>query len=149
MALAVKTTTKKNNQTYAKSLLFNTERVVDFYSKDASNTIVYYKNQVDRRDATDKYEFALTKAQVEAWFDESLYNTRVDLPILEKYAPSKETFVKVVNVAASDVILGIDIDASTSYLWVARGSFEIIKFKVNATIAEIESASSTSVSIAI
>ena len=149
MALIVKTCTKKNNQAYAKTLLFNTDRIVDFYSKDASNTIVYYQNQVDRRDSTSKYEFALTKAQVESWFDESLYNTRIDLPVLEKFAPSKETFVKVVNVAASDVVIGIDIDASTSYVEVARGSFEIVKFKVNSTIAEIESASSTSVSIAI
>jgi hypothetical protein len=148
MALVQITTSYLNDRTSAETLLLNTAKIVDFYEKDASNVIFYYKELEDRREKTNKYETALTKTQFEALFDETLYAARIDLPVLEISSPTKRTFVKTINVSAADVIKAKDIDASTSYLWFARGAFQKVKVKVNATISEIESASSTSVSIA-
>jgi hypothetical protein len=147
MALVTVTTTYRNDKVSAETLLLNTAKIVDFYSKDVSNTIFYYKELEDRREKTIKYETALTNAQFEALFDEALYVTRIALPVLEIYSPSKRTFAETLNVAAGDIIKAKDIDTTTSYLWFARGAFQKVKVKVNATIAEIESASSTSDSI--
>ena len=148
MALVQITTTNKNDVASAELLLFNTAKIVDFYPKDASNVIFYYKELGDNREKTNKYETALTQSQFESLFDEALYETRIRLPILEIYSPSKRTVTRTINVAAADVIIAKDIDASTCYLSFGRGEFEKIKVKVNATIAEIESASSSSDSLA-
>lgn len=147
MALVQLSVTKKNSLDYVYTELFNTARIPDFYAKDATTVIFYYKEIGDKRERTDKYETTLTLAQFEAKFDEILYDERVALPILEIYSPSKEVVTRTINVAVADVIKAKNIDATTCYLWFARGQFESIKVKVDATIAEIESASSTSVSI--
>lgn len=149
MALITLTTTKKNDVTYAETELYNTEKIVDFRAVDATTIEFFYNEIDDRREKTNSYQTASTKAAFEALFNEALYVERVDLPILEIYSPAKRTLNTVLNVKVADVIKAKDIDATTSYLTFARGAFAKIKVKVDATIAEIETATSTSESIAI
>lgn len=148
MALVQVTTTYKNDITSAETLLLNTARIIDFYAKDASNTIFYYKELGGNRDKSVKYETALSKSAFETLISETLYAERIDLPITYIYSPSKRALATTLNVSAADVIKGIDINTTESYVWFSRGGFSSVKVRVSATIAEIESASSTSESVA-
>lgn len=149
MALVQISVLTKNTEDHVKTYLFNTDRIVDFYASSATIVTFYYKDINDGRTRTDKYTTTLTKAQFEALFNETLYVTRLDLPILEIYTPVKQTVTRVVNVAVSEISKAWDISTTTCYLEFTRSDFQTVRLLVDATIAEIESSSSTSVSIAV
>ena len=149
MALIQITVLSKNTNDLAETYLFNTDRIVDFYASSATVITFYYKEISDGKTRTDKYTATYTKAQFEALFNENLYVTRVDLPILEIYTPVKQTVTRVINVAVAEITKAWDINTTTSYLEFTRSNFEIIRVLVDATIAEIETSTSTSESIAV
>lgn len=148
MALVQVSVLTKNTNTHVKTYLFNTTKIVDFYANSGNTEITfYYKDSEGRREKTDKYTTSLSKSEFEALFVEALVVTRMDLPILEIYSPAKRTVDKSINVAVADIAKAWDIDSTTSYLEFNRSNFETIKVKVDATIAEIETATSTSDSL--
>jgi hypothetical protein len=148
MSLVQITTSEKRNQASVETLLLNTNRILDFYASSATETVFWYKELEDRREKSIPYKTTLTKAAFETLIAESLAEDRIDIPVTQIYSPSKRAWDVTLNVASSDVVKGKDINTTESFLEVARGAFQKIKLRVSATISEIESASSTSTSVA-
>lgn len=142
----------KNDVAYSKTLLLNSEKIGDIQS-NGSYADFYYAAY-----GTTTWKFttsALTKDQLVALAEDStLYASRLELPMLGKSMVRKVKLATAdlfssttaISVAASKFIQGYDIDVNTSYCLFELGEKTIL-YKVDDVIANIESASSTSVSI--
>jgi hypothetical protein len=143
----------KNGVAYSKTLLLNTDKFGDVQSNSTYADFWYedYGKKVTKYTTS-----ATTKDQVVALLNSTLYENRIELSMLGKSTtrstplPSDDLFASatVINIDANKVVKGwTNADTTTSTLQVAIGE-KYVTYKVDATIAEIESASSTSVSIA-
>lgn len=144
---------KKNDNAYVQTRLMNSIKLGDI--KTNGSYADFYYEEYDG--TTSKYTTsALTKDSLVALVDDStLYADRVEISILGSSSGRKNKLgtadlyasAETINVAASRLVGAVDIDASTCYALFELGKKTIL-YKVDATIAELESASSTSVSIA-
>jgi hypothetical protein len=148
MSLQQITLTQKNRTTVSRTELFNTALIEDFKADSATTTVFHYTDLDNSKVKSNEYKTALTKTEFESLFDEELLNARMDLPVTEIWSPSPRTVDETINVAVADFVRAWDIDASSSWVLIKRGGFEVVKMKVSATIAEIEGAASTSISVA-
>jgi len=153
MALFQLTSTYKNNKQSAKTLLLNTAKVGDIQAYSTVSEFFY----AEADNKTTKYRTALTKDQLTTLVNTATeWDDRVELPILGK-SIVKTTKLSTEDLFASTTTINVDMDylihgwdigsTSTSYLLFGFGGKKIL-YKVNDTIANIEGASSTSVSIA-
>lgn len=153
MAIYQATSTHRNDKTDAKTLLLSTKKTGDIQAFSTVSEFFYEDNY--RK--TTLYRTALTKDQMTALVEDAReWSNRVELYMLGKStvktAKLSDTDLfaatTVINVNMDKLIKGWDIGAtSTSYLQFELGK-KIVLYKVNDTIANIEGASSTSVSIA-
>ena len=143
----------KNGVAYSKTLLLNSDKFGDCESNSTYADFWYedYGKKVTKY-TTSSY----TKDQVVALLNSTLYENRIELSMLGKSTTrsnaltTKDLFASAttINVDANKVVKGwTNADTTTSTLQIAIGE-KYVTYKVDATIAEIESASSTSVSIA-
>jgi len=146
MALIQVPVTEKNRKSHSKTYLFNTENVGDFYA-DGTSTVFFYVELTNGRRKPVEYKTSTGKTAFETLMDSTLYDNRMDVSAAEKTVTSKETFSKTVNIDVNKVIKGWDIDTTSCYLEVESGGFRVVKYKLNHVIADLESASSTSVSV--
>jgi hypothetical protein len=145
------TLTERNGKSYAKTVLLNTKKCGESYA-DSTSCVLYYN---DYGKKTTKLKSSSTQDTVEALLENStLYNTRVMLPIIGKSTVrtvelgTEDLFSSNTRgVTADDLVMAWDIDASTCYALFEQG-FGTVLYKVDDVIANLESASSTSVSIA-
>ena len=144
---------EKNNKTFAKTLLLNSKKVGSIQA-DGTVAIFYYE---DYGDKTTKYKTTtLTRDQlVTLVTTDQVYDNRVSLPVLGKSAVKRNKLSDAdlfsaateINVELDQLIDAWDIGStSTSYARFALGE-KFVLYKVNDTIANMESASSTSVSL--
>lgn len=143
----------KNDVAYSKTLLLNSEKVGDVVSNSSYADFWYedYGKKVTKYTTS-----ALTKDQVVALLNSTLYDNRIELSMLGKSLTRSTALVAAdlfasattINIDANKVVKGwTNSDTTTSTLQIAVGE-KYVTYKVDATIAEIETASSTSVSIA-
>jgi|GEM_PF-5546547 len=145
----------KNGSTFSKTLLLNTKKfgeikangsLADFYYEEDWNTVHNFKTS------------ALTKDQLIALVTvDDIWDNRIELPILSVSKVKKNktnasddlASTTVYNVEADTLVWAWDIGASATTCY---GLFRVgkasILYRINDTIADLESASSTSVSIA-
>jgi hypothetical protein len=153
MALYRATVTHRDRVAHAKTYLLNNKNataiqaystVSEFYNKEGIRKTVLYRTALTKDALT-----ALVTGAGE-------WDNFVELPILAKSDVKKTRLstednlasTTVVNVNMDNLVIGWDIGStSTSYLLFRFGE-KFVLYKVNDTIANIEGASSTSVSIA-
>ena len=153
MAVFQVTTTYKDRKASAETLLLSTNKVGDIQAYSTVSEFYYAASDNE----TILYRTALTKDQLTTLVDNATeFNDRVELPILGKSVVRTKTLgsndlfdsTTTINVDMDNLIQGKDIGStSTSYLLFGFGGKKIL-YKVDDTIANIESASSTSTSIA-
>jgi hypothetical protein len=145
----------KNDQTFSKTLLLNTAKVGEIKAYSSSYAEFFY---ADYGDKTTKYRCsALTKDELVTLVTaEQVNDNRIELPILGKSIVKRNKLsstdlfdsATVYNVELEQLIDAWDIGStSTAYARFQLGD-KFVLYKVNDTIANMESASSTSVSIA-
>ena len=145
----------KNDQTFSKTLLLNTAKVGEIKAYSTSYGEFYYS---DYGKKTTKYRCsALTKDQlVTLVTTEQVFDSRIEIPVLGKSTvkrnklSTEDLFASstVYNVEVAQLIDAWDIGStSTCYARFELGE-KFILYKINDTIADLESASSTSPSIA-
>ena len=145
---------EKNGSTFAKTLLLNTKK---FGEIKANGTVAEFYYEEDS-DATHNFKTsALTKDQlVTLVTTDDLFDNRIELPILAVSKVKKNktnssdnlSSTTVYNVEADTLVWAWDIgtSATTCYGFFRVGKSSIL-YRINDTIANLESASSTSVSI--
>jgi hypothetical protein len=153
MALFQATSTYKNRKAYAKTLLLNNKKVTAIQAYSSVSEFYYKEGERE----TNLYRTALTKdALTTLVTGAGEWSNFVELPVLGKSVvkrdrlSSEDLFASttVINVNMDELVKGWDIGStSTSYLFFRVGEKSVL-YKVNDTIANIEGASSTSVSIA-
>lgn len=153
MALFQSTVSYRDRKAYAKTLLLNNKNataiqaystVSEFYYKEGNRKTVLYRT-------------ALTKDQLTTLIDTATeYNDFVELSMLGKSDVKKEKLssedlfasATTVNVNMDFFVKGWDIGSTSTSYCLFRFGEKFVLYKVNDTIANIESASSTSTSIA-
>jgi hypothetical protein len=153
MAIFQSTTTYRNRKAYAKTLLLQTKNVTAIQAYSTVSEFYYQEGE----SKTVLYRTALTKDQLSTLISGATeFSNLVELPCLGKSNVKKtklnddDLFASetVINVNMDNLVFGWDIGStSTSYLLFRYGE-KFTLYKVNDTIANIEGASSTSVSIA-
>lgn len=145
---------EKNGNTFSKTLLLNTEKVGDIQASDSVAEFWYE----DHGKTTAKYKTSsLTKDQlITLVSDSTLYDERIEIPALGR-SLVKRNKLNDLDLFASETVVNVDADklidawdigsTSTCYARFELGNKSIL-YKVDDTIANLESASSTSVSIA-
>lgn len=153
MALFQSTVTYRNRKAHAETYLLQTKRVTAIQAYNSVSE--FYYNEGDKE--TNLYRTALTKDNLTALVTGATeFSNFVELPVLAKSTVKRNGLsdedlfdsTTVINVNMDDLVKGWGIEStSTSYLYFKNGDKSIL-YKVNDTIADIESAGSTSVSIA-
>jgi len=144
------TVTKKNRATYAETLLLTTAKVLDFYEDTDGAVIFHYKDREDRRVKATEYKTAINGAAFHALLLGSENEQWIYIEVTEianVLIGKKEKIVRTVRLNIDQLIYGYDRDTRSSYLFVDRGPFEMLRFKTSHTIAEIDDISSISFSI--
>jgi len=145
---------------YAKTLLLETSKFLDFYSDpEGSGTVFLYKEREDRQVPAVMYKTATTPEALEIKLLEAENNQFLYLEITEivnLHSGKKERpTVQVRRVNIEQIIKGYDIligEESTpthSYLIVHRGPFEVLRYKTTHLINEIDAIASESFSISV
>ena len=146
------TLTEKQGKSFAKTVLLNTKKCGETIAD--STSCVFYYNDYGKK--TTKFKSSSTQDTIEALLERSTqYNDRVMLPILGKSTVrtaelgTEDIFASsnTRGFATDDLVVAWDIDANTCYALFAKGEGCVL-YKVDDVIANLESASSTSVSIA-
>jgi len=146
---------EKNDNAFVKTLLLNTTK---FGSIETSGSVaVFYYADYSRK--TSKYKTtSLTKDQLIALVTDTsqVYDNRVELPVLGK-SPVKRNKLNDLDLFDSVTAINVEIDnlidawditgTDTCYARFELGDKSIL-YKVNDTIADMQGASSSSVSIA-
>lgn len=153
MALFQATTTYKNRKAHAKTYLLQNKKVTAIQAY--STVSEFYYKEGNRE--TNLYRTALTKDALTTLVTGATeFSNFVELPVLGKSLVKRDrlsdedlfTSTTVINVNMDELVKGWDIGSTgTSYLLFRNGDKSVL-YKVNDTIADIEGASSTSVSIA-
>ena len=143
----------KNGSTYSKTLLLNTKKfgqivavgsLAEFYYEEDWNTIHKFTTSSLTRD---QLVLLVTTEQD--------YDNRVSLDVLglstvKKVKLSDEDLLSAkteYNVEVDQLVWGYDIGSTSTCYVLFRTGKKSILYKVNSTIAELEAASSTSVSV--
>jgi hypothetical protein len=147
MGLFTVTVTKRDDKTFSKTYLLNTEKVVNFHDNDAGGTVFYYTESEDRKRKARKYETGESYATFLNHFtDESFERRRLNLKVVAK-GINDETFEENVNVDANRIVYAWDNDAGTyGYVEFDNGAFDILRYKTEELISDIEHEESSSVS---
>lgn len=151
-ALFQVTVTHKDGTAYAKTLLLSTAKVLDFQTDpEGAGTVFYYLERHDRNVPAILYKTNMTMAAFHALLLEAENEQWIYLEVTEiQNVYSKKTSkpaVQVRRVSVDQIIKGYDRDTRSSYLFVNRGPFEVLRYKTSHLIAEIDAAASESFSI--
>ena len=155
MALFQKTVVQKRRDSdYNETLLLNTKKVVDFHPDSDGNVIFYYSELDNLKRQSIEYHvdegfdtFINTLRSAEDQEQDTGYHI-ISLTAEEK-GVNGETFAKRIGFHKDSLIKGIaDSDNSNkSHIEIASGGFKPIRYKVDATLSEIEKEASKSVSV--
>lgn len=152
-SLFIVVTTQKNRVDSAESLLLSTSKVLDFYEDSDGGTVFYYLERDGRRDKAIEYKCALNGAAFEALLRGAQNNMWVYIEVTEIYNELNEGLVQrypngqTFRVNIDHIAKGKNRDTRSSFLWIDRGAFELLRFKTSHTIEEIDDISSISFSI--
>lgn len=158
MALFQRAVTQKNRDTdYSDTLLLNTERVSDFHPDDDGNTVFYYaedtpsgkkqNTEYHTADSFDQFIKALRQAEDLESNQENFDKVIGSFQALTK-GIGEETFNKNIGFHKRNFVKAFaDPDnANYSHLFLSYGGFKAVRYKVDATLTEIEGEFSSSVS---
>lgn len=147
MALTQVAVTQKNRSSYSKTLLLNTKRWSDAY-EDSSKTIFYYFERNDRRDKPTEYKYNGTLNAFKSLMNEDETVKYLTLPVSAWKDNDQTPPATTMTFRVDNIVLGYDTGTSSAYIWVDRGAFKTLRFKISNTIAEINSSASGSGSLA-
>lgn len=153
MALFQVTVTQKGrNKDFDETLLLNTKRVVDIYPDGDDDSIFYYSERDDRKQLSTEYHIGESQSDfVDILHDATEKENEGDRVFLTFTAETKgvkETpFDEDISFNKDMFIKGIEDseDSDKSHIWIARGAFSAIKFKVDASLSEIEEEASKAI----
>lgn len=142
------TTTEKDRKTSAETLLLVSSKVCDFW-EDTDGVVFYYKYRDDRREKSVEFKTALTMAQFHQKLNEVANEQYVYVQVTEIYGKFKQALVvnRTYRVNIDQIAYGKNINTTSSYLWIDRGPFELLRLKTTHTIDEIDNIASESFSI--
>lgn len=146
------TTTKKNRVTSAETLLLSTSKVIDFYEDTDGGTVFYYVERQDRRCPAVEYKTAINSAAFHALLrgaenDQWIYIEVTEIQNVHNGRTSKD--VRTYRINIDQIIKAYDRDTRSSYIFIERGPFEVLRLKTSHTIADLDNISSVSYSISI
>ena len=153
MALFTSTVTHRDRVAFSETYLLNNKKVNSIQAYSTVSEFFYAEKEF----LTRLFRTALTKDQLTALIDTATeWNDFVELPMLgkslvrTKKLSTNDLFASetVINVNMDNLIYGWDIGSTSTSYCLFRSGIKSVLYKVNDTIANIEGASSTSVSIA-
>jgi len=154
VALFQVTTTHKNGSVYAKTLLLETSIVCDFQDDPGgAGTVFYYRERQDRKFPATLFKTNMTSEAFHALLLEAENEQWLYLEVTEirneYYGSSERPSIQTRRVNVEQIIKGYDRDSRSSFIWVNRGPFEVLRFKTSHTIDEIDNVASESFSISV
>ena len=155
MALFQKAVVQKDrNSDYNETLLLNTKKVVDFHPDTDGNVIFYYAEMGDLKRQAIEYHvdenfdtFIGDLRSAEDKEQDTGYNI-ISLTA-EEAGIGGRTFAKRIGFHKDNLIKGIEDkdNSNKSHIWLAYGDFKPVRYKVDATLTEIEAEASASESV--
>ena len=150
-ALSVFNITEQNRATVSKSLLLNMARITDYYEDSVDGvTVFYYEGLIRRRGNTTEYKSDLSMDQFRA-------KIALEVPVDFGVNPWLHMYVLTVNdvvrnedyeVQSAKIIQAQDVDNDDydNYceMYIQHGGFEMVKFGLPFSIAELDATQSIS-----
>jgi hypothetical protein len=145
MSLFQAAITQVDTETVSKTLLLNSKKVRRAFQNSSGTTTFYYADTEDRRNPATKYIYDGTLAAFRALIDETDVQTFVYWDVTDQGA-KRETPEAISMEFRVDNIIRADnnSDGTSCTLYFAEGSFEIKRYTLPHTIAQLDSSASGS-----
>jgi hypothetical protein len=155
MALFQKAVTQKRRDTdYSETLLLNTKKLVDFHP-DSDGQVIFYYADVDNHKVkpieyhcADGFDTFVTEMR-EAETEEEDTGYRIITLTAEKKGPNQKDFAKKIGFHKDNFVKAFadPDDSNKSQLFISYGGYQVVQYKVNASLTEIAKEASASVSV--
>jgi hypothetical protein len=141
--------THKDGRAYAKTILLSCGKIGEAWDNSSSTADFYYDIEAGRGPAVRFTATTLTKSTLTTAIENAdTGNPRFQIHVMtENRGRSGEVAVdRLVTIYTEDILWGVDINTTTSYLYVKRG-YDRVRLKTSHILTDIVSSASTSRSL--